>query len=68
MLHKASEVIIDCGASNHFCPDQSKFKTYKTVPPEPIKVADGRSFSALGKGDIEVWVPNGEESKTQLLL
>lgn len=67
-FHKASEIIIDCGTSNHFCPDKSKFITYETIPPEPIKVADGRSFSALGKGDIEVWVPNGEEDKTRLLL
>lgn len=66
--HENSEVIIDCGASNHFCPDQSKFVTYHWIPPEQIEVADGRSFSVLGKGDVEVLVPNGDHRNMKLLL
>jgi len=50
-------VIINCGASSHFSPDRSKFLDYEDIDPEPIKAADGRSFSAIGKGDIRVMLP-----------
>jgi len=50
-------IIIDCGTSSHFSPDRSKFLDYEDIDPEPIKAADGRAFSAIGKGDICVTLP-----------
>jgi hypothetical protein len=40
----------------------------KLVNPEPIKAADGRTFSAVGKGDIQVELPNGDQKPTLIML
>ena len=64
-----SESIIDSGASRHFSPDQSKFLNYeKFINSEPIRAADGRTFSALGKGDLRIFLPNGNQKPTQITL
>ena len=55
--------IIDCGASNHFSPEREKFLNYRELSPIPIKAADGRIFHALGKGDMKVSLPMGENNK-----
>jgi gag-polypeptide of LTR copia-type/GAG-pre-integrase domain len=61
--------ILDSGASRHFSPDRSKFLNYQElVNPEPIRAADGRTFSALGKGDIQVELPNGDQKPTPITL
>jgi hypothetical protein len=54
-------VIFDSGASAHFCHDQTKFCNYRKIKTEPIMAADGRTFDAIGKGDILVELPNGSE-------
>ena len=62
-------IIIDSGASHHFSPDRSKFLDYKEfINQEPIRAADGRTFHALGKGDIQVSLPNGDEKPTIITL
>ncbi|RDB27836.1 Retrovirus-related Pol polyprotein from transposon TNT 1-94 [Hypsizygus marmoreus] len=65
----SAAVIIDCGASSHFSPSHEKFLNYQEISPEPIRAADGRTFSAIGKGDLRVQLPmkNGEKS-TPILL
>ena len=60
-----SGIIIDSGASRHFSPDRSKFLNYKEFSNhEPIRAADGRTFHALGKGDIQIILPNGSNKST----
>ncbi|RDB30865.1 hypothetical protein Hypma_006011 [Hypsizygus marmoreus] len=62
-------VIINCGASSHFSPSHKKFLNYQKISPEPIRAADGCTFSAIRKGDLRVQLPmkNGEKS-TPILL
>ena len=51
-------ILVDSGASSHFCPDKSKFVSFvecKTT----VNTADGRSFVATGRGNIETTIPNG---------
>ncbi|KAJ3713779.1 hypothetical protein C8R42DRAFT_558675, partial [Lentinula raphanica] len=46
--------IIDSGASSHFTPDRKALVRYVEIEPEPICAADGRTFTAVGKGDMVV--------------
>jgi hypothetical protein len=70
--HAASNhhgIIIDSGASRHFSPDRSKFLNYQEfINQEPIRAADGRTFHALGKGEIQVVLPNGNQKSTRITL
>jgi len=50
----SASIILDSGTSSHFSPDRTKFLDYEEIEPEPIKAADGRSFSATGRGDLRV--------------
>ena len=64
-----SESIVDSGASRHFSPDRSKFVNYEEfINSEPIRAADGRTFSALGKGDLKIYLPNGNQKPTPITL
>ena len=64
-----SGIIIDSGASRHFSPDRTKFLNYEEfVNQEPIRAADGRTFHALGKGDIKITFPNGNQKPTLVTL
>ena len=64
-----SSIIIDSGASRHFSPDRAKFLNYtEFVNQEPIRAADGRTFHALGKGDIQIRLPNGKQESTLITL
>ena len=60
------KILLDSGASSHFCPDRSKFKTFvesKTI----VNTADGRSFIANGKGDVDIEIPSGASITTVTL-
>ncbi|KAF8804227.1 hypothetical protein BYT27DRAFT_7107843, partial [Phlegmacium glaucopus] len=50
---KSNGLILNTGASSHFSPERSRFLNYKEIDPEPVKAADGHSFKALGKGDLQ---------------
>ena len=64
-----SGIIIDSGASCHFSLDHPKFLNFKEfVNKEPIRAADGRTFHALGKGDIQIRLPNGKQGSTLITL
>ena len=64
-----SGIIIDSGASRHFSPDRSKFLNYKEFSNhEPIRAADGRTFYALGKGNIQIILPNGSNKSMRITL
>ena len=61
--------IINSGASRHFSPERAKFLNYvEFANSEPIRAADGRTFSALGKGDLETYLPNGDQKPTLTTL
>ncbi|KAJ6536211.1 hypothetical protein B0H19DRAFT_1003954, partial [Mycena capillaripes] len=47
-------ILIDAGATRHFSPDRSSFLNFEEIPPVPIRAADGRTFSATGRGDLKV--------------
>ena len=64
-----SGIIIDSGASCHFSPDRSKFQNYKEfTSQEPIRAADGHTFHAIGKGNIQIHLPNGNQKMTSITL
>jgi hypothetical protein len=68
-ISKHAGTILDSGASRHFTPDRSKFLNYKElINPKPIRATDGHMFSALGKGDIQVKLPNGDQKPTPITL
>ena len=61
--------ILDSGASRHFSPDRPKFLNYQELTnPEPIRAVDGRTFSVLGKGDLQIYLPNGNQKLTLITL
>ena len=60
-------VYIDSGATSHYCPDKSKFITYKPITGRNIVAADGHMLKALGIGDIRIELPNSL-SNTHALL
>jgi hypothetical protein len=61
-------IILDSGTSHHFSPDCSKLMNYREISPKPIRAADGRTFSALGKGDLKVELSNGDQKPTPIML
>jgi hypothetical protein len=50
--------LYDLGASCHMSGFCHRFVNFVKIPPKPITAADRRSFSAVGKGDIWVYLPN----------
>src|SRR5580658_2869541 len=59
--------LYDSGASRHMSPSCNRFKSYQEIAPRAITAADKRVFYAVGTGDLEIEVPNGE-STTPILL
>jgi hypothetical protein len=52
-----TEADVDSGASIHYCPNHSKFITYRTIDEQNIYAADGQSIKAIGKGNIKIYLP-----------
>jgi hypothetical protein len=48
-------------------PFRHRFKNYRSIPPRAITAANKRTFYAIGTGDLQVDVPNGNAT-TQVLL
>jgi len=44
---------MDSGASQHYCPDRSKFTDYKPIE-RKITTADGRTLTTAGMGDLHI--------------
>ncbi len=59
--------LYDSGASRHMSPFRDRFVSYSAIPPRAITAADKRVFYAIGTGDLEIEVPNGESS-TRIIL
>jgi hypothetical protein len=49
---------INSGASQHYCPDHSKFEDYKLIEGHKITAADGRTLKAIGIGNVHIELPN----------
>ena len=58
--------IIDSGATRHFCPDRSKFTNF-CEGAELITTADGKVVHAIGSGDVQITLPNGDHQSTAIL-
>lgn len=56
-------VILDSGASRHFTGDKSSMSNFVEIPNSPIRAADGRTFSATGRGDVQTYLPMGDGVK-----
>ena len=52
--------ILNSGASHHYCLDNSKFKNLEPIS-NSIKLANGHTLPALGIGDVEITLPNGDK-------
>lgn len=51
--------IFDSGTSQHLSPYQNDIKNFTTISPKPFKAANKHGFSAVGKGELVVDIPNG---------
>jgi len=43
-----SDSVLDCAATDHFCPEEVRFENYRKIKPSPITAADGGTFNAIG--------------------
>ena len=59
--------IVDSGASQHYCPDESKFKKFTPIS-DFIKLANGHTLPVLGIGDVEINLPHGDKQNSVLLI
>jgi len=55
------------GASTHMSPYRHRFINYRPIPPRAFTTANKRVFYAIGTGDIQIVVPNGDTT-TPILL
>jgi hypothetical protein len=62
------DILVDAGATRHFSPDRDSFINFVEIPPVPIRAADGRTFSATGRGDLKVPLPMGDGEKPTRVL
>jgi hypothetical protein len=68
IVDKSNGTIFDCSVSSHFTPERSKLLNYQEINSEPIRSADGHTFSATGKGDLKLELPNGNQKPTPVTL
>jgi len=52
--------LYDSGASRHMSPFLHHFTNYRSIPPCPITAANKCVFYAIGTGDLQINVPNGQ--------
>jgi len=50
--------IYDSGASCHMSPYIEAFTDFTFIEPKPISAADNRTFEAVGKGSVQIKIPN----------
>ena len=58
--------ILNSSASHHYYPDNSKFKNLEPIS-DPIKLTDGHTLPALGIGNVEITLPNGDKQNKVML-
>jgi transposase InsO family protein len=60
--------LYDSGATRHMSGFRHRFLNFVEIEPKPISTADKRTFSATGKGDMYINVPNGDLPPSKILL
>ena len=58
--------ILNSSASHHYYPDNSKFKNLEPIS-DSIKLTDGHTLPALGIGNVEITLPNGDKQNKVML-
>ena len=53
----SASTIIDCNASSHFLLSCEIFINYQKINSEPVCAADRCTFSAFGRGDLQICLP-----------
>ncbi|KAF8548566.1 hypothetical protein OG21DRAFT_1381450, partial [Imleria badia] len=59
--------LYDSGASQHLSPSRERFLNFVSIPPKPIRGADNGTFNAIGRGDLPIYLPNGD-TRSRILL
>jgi hypothetical protein len=59
--------LYNSGALRHMSPYRDHFKNYAPIIPKLITAVDKRYFQAIGKGDLQIKIPNGTGTTTVLL-
>jgi hypothetical protein len=59
--------LYDSGASCHMSPFLHHFTNYCTIPPCPITAANKCTFYAIGTGNLQIDIPNGQTT-TPIIL
>ena len=57
----------DSGATFHMSPYIDAFTDFEFITPKPISAANNQTFKAIGKGNLRVKIPNGENFTTVTL-
>ena len=53
--------LFDSGCTQHISPYCNNFENFHDIPPKTFRAANKQSFSAIGKGDLVINVPDGTE-------
>ena len=64
---EAQGTIFDSGCTAHVSPYRELFTNYTPIDSIPITAVNKTYFQAVGRGDIEVVLPNGKETMRMLL-
>ncbi|KAJ3511824.1 hypothetical protein NLJ89_g3875 [Agrocybe chaxingu] len=59
--------LYDSGCTQHISPYREQFKTFEEIPPKTFHAANKQSFSAMGRGEMVIDVPDGVDA-SQLQL
>ena len=60
--------LYDSGATHHMSGFRHRFLNFVEIVPKPISTADKQTFSAMGKGDMYINIPNGDLPPSKILL
>ena len=60
--------LYDSGATRHMSGFCHRFLNFVEIVPKPISTADKQTFSATGKGDMYINIPNGDLPPSKILL
>ena len=66
---RSAEVdLYDSGTTRHMSGFLHRFHNYSETDPVPILTADKRTFQAVGRGDMYVYLPNRDKANSRILL
>ena len=60
--------LYDSGATRHMSGFKHRFINFVKTEDVPITAADKRTFKAIGKGDMYIYLPNGAKQMSRVLL